>query len=193
MNVLIDEALERRAASSQRWERDAAARLPRDANLRGADPAGSPRAVSDRVLHERDLVGRRAAAASDAPLARADAIVVFAGGVGESGKAGGGTRGARRARDRSFQGRLREPPDFFDRLHLQFSGSRTDGRARHAAGGAAGGDRPRAARDRHAPERRLHGRDPAGAPRGRRCCWSPRRTTCAARCSRGTRWRPMFA
>jgi len=91
MNALIDEALDRRAAGSSRWE-DRLRRLYRDNRTRAAGIVVALAAVFV-LLFETNIVWWAAAPLkAAAPPSAADAVVVFAGGVGESGKAGGGTQ-----------------------------------------------------------------------------------------------------
>ena len=91
MQTLIDGALRRRAETSTRWE-ERLRRLYRD-NRRHVAAVLIGIVVAFLLLFETNLVWWGAAPLKvTAPLANADAIVVFAGGVGESGKAGGGTQ-----------------------------------------------------------------------------------------------------
>jgi uncharacterized SAM-binding protein YcdF (DUF218 family)/glycosyltransferase involved in cell wall biosynthesis len=91
MKRLIDEGLERRSASSQRWE-EKLRRVYRRTRTRIAQVVLGLAAVY-LLIFNTNLVwwGASPLVVSAAPAA-ADAIVVFAGGVGESGKAGGGAQ-----------------------------------------------------------------------------------------------------
>jgi uncharacterized SAM-binding protein YcdF (DUF218 family)/glycosyltransferase involved in cell wall biosynthesis len=91
MKRLIDEGLERRSASGQRWE-EKLRRVYRRTRTRIAQVILGLAAVY-LLIFNTNLVwwGASPLVVSAAPAA-ADAIVVFAGGVGESGKAGGGAQ-----------------------------------------------------------------------------------------------------
>jgi len=91
MNGLIEEAIERRGRPGQRWE-ETLRRVYRRARLRAAQVLIAL-ALLYMILFHTNAVWLAAAplTVSRPQQARADAIVVFAGGVGESGKAGGGT------------------------------------------------------------------------------------------------------
>ena len=91
MNVLIDEALERRKASSQRWDQTLR-RVYRETRTYAAQVLPAVLALYLIVFYTNAIWWVAAPLRMDAAPARADAIVVFAGGVGESGKAGGGTQ-----------------------------------------------------------------------------------------------------
>jgi uncharacterized SAM-binding protein YcdF (DUF218 family) len=91
MNVLIDEALERRKASSQRWDQTLR-RVYRETRTYAAQILPAILALYLIVFYTNAIWWVAAPLRLDAAPARADAIVVFAGGVGESGKAGGGTQ-----------------------------------------------------------------------------------------------------
>jgi uncharacterized SAM-binding protein YcdF (DUF218 family) len=91
MNVLIDEALERRAAASQRWD-ETLRRVYRETRTRAIQVLIGLVGAYLLVFHTNLVWWAAAPLNAAAPLAPADAIVVFAGGVGESGKAGGGTQ-----------------------------------------------------------------------------------------------------
>ena len=91
MNVLVDEALERRAADAQRWE-ETLRRLYRDTRTQGAAILLAIMAVFVLLFETNFVWWAAAPLAVNAPLKPADAVVVFAGGVGELGKAGGGTQ-----------------------------------------------------------------------------------------------------
>jgi uncharacterized SAM-binding protein YcdF (DUF218 family)/glycosyltransferase involved in cell wall biosynthesis len=90
MNTLIDDALQRRASSSPRWD-ETLRRVYRQARTHAAWAIVAASAAYALIFHT-NLVwwGAAPLRMSAAPM-RADAVVVFAGGVGESGKAGGGT------------------------------------------------------------------------------------------------------
>ena len=91
MNSLIDDALERRAATSQRWE-ETLRRVYQETRSRAAQVLLALAALY-LLIFQTNLVWWMAAPLRDSgQLAHADEIVVFAGGVGESGKAGGGTQ-----------------------------------------------------------------------------------------------------
>ncbi len=90
MNGLIDEALDRRAATAQRWE-ETLRRLYRDTRAHAAAILLAIAAVFVLLFETNFIWWAAAPLAARAPLQPADAVVVFAGGVGESGKAGGGT------------------------------------------------------------------------------------------------------
>jgi uncharacterized SAM-binding protein YcdF (DUF218 family)/glycosyltransferase involved in cell wall biosynthesis len=91
MNALVDEALERRAAASDRWE-ERLRRLYRDTRTHVAGVLLALAAVFLLVFETNAVWWAARPLEAAAPLAPADAVVVFAGGVGESGKAGGGTQ-----------------------------------------------------------------------------------------------------
>ena len=90
MSRLIDAAMTKRAASDQRWDQ-ALRRIYRRTRAHIAELVIAVAAVFAIVFYT-NAVWRVAAPLrmSSAPM-HADAIVVFAGGVGENGKAGGGT------------------------------------------------------------------------------------------------------
>jgi uncharacterized SAM-binding protein YcdF (DUF218 family)/glycosyltransferase involved in cell wall biosynthesis len=91
MNLLIDEALERRAASSQRWD-ETLRRVYRETRTHAAQILVAIVALFLLVFYTNVVWWTAAPLRVTAQPAAADAIVVFAGGVGESGKAGGGTQ-----------------------------------------------------------------------------------------------------
>lgn len=91
MNALVDEALERRAAASQRWE-ERLRRLYRHNRAHAAGVLLALVAVFLIVFETNAVWWAASPLKAAAPLSQADAVVVFAGGVGESGKAGGGTQ-----------------------------------------------------------------------------------------------------
>ena len=91
MNDLIDGAVDRRAASSQRWD-ETLRRAYRQARTRIIKTVLALVAVY-LLVFQTNLVWQIAEPLRlAAPPRRVDAIVVFAGGVGESGKAGGGAQ-----------------------------------------------------------------------------------------------------
>jgi uncharacterized SAM-binding protein YcdF (DUF218 family)/glycosyltransferase involved in cell wall biosynthesis len=89
MNRLIDDAVARRAASSQRWD-ETLRRVYWQTRPRIAETVLALTAVYLLVFQTNLLWQIAAPLRLSAPPRHADAIVVFAGGVGESGKAGGG-------------------------------------------------------------------------------------------------------
>jgi uncharacterized SAM-binding protein YcdF (DUF218 family)/glycosyltransferase involved in cell wall biosynthesis len=91
MNRLIDDALERRAASPQRWD-ETLRRVYRETRTHAAQVVLALVALYLLVFNTNVVWWAAAPLRVTAPPAPADAIVVFAGGVGESGKAGGGTQ-----------------------------------------------------------------------------------------------------
>jgi uncharacterized SAM-binding protein YcdF (DUF218 family) len=90
MNQLIDEALARRAASAQRWD-ETLRRVYRQTRMPAAWAAAALLLIY-LLVFQTNVTWWIAAPLrmSEAP-AKADAVAVFAGGVGESGKAGEGT------------------------------------------------------------------------------------------------------
>jgi uncharacterized SAM-binding protein YcdF (DUF218 family) len=91
MRQLIDEAIERRASSAQRWD-ETLKRVYRRTRMHVAMTVLAVVATYLIVFHT-NLVWWAAEPLRMAEPPRAvDAIVVFAGGVGESGKAGGGAQ-----------------------------------------------------------------------------------------------------
>jgi uncharacterized SAM-binding protein YcdF (DUF218 family)/glycosyltransferase involved in cell wall biosynthesis len=89
MGSLIDEALERRASSEQRWD-VTLRRVYRKTRSRIV-PALVALAVVAALVLETNLTWRLAAPLRvEAAPVKADAIVIFGGGVGETGRAGGG-------------------------------------------------------------------------------------------------------
>ncbi len=91
MGTLIEQAIEKRAASDQRWDQ-ALRRIYRRTRAHVAEAVVALAVVYAAVFYT-NLVWRAAGPLRmSAPPVRADAIVVFAGGVGESGKAGGGSQ-----------------------------------------------------------------------------------------------------
>ncbi len=89
MNLLIDEAVERRAASRQRWD-ETLRRVYRRARTHIAQVVLTLTAASVLVFYSPLVWWLAAPLKIDQPPQRADAIVVFAAGVGESATAGGG-------------------------------------------------------------------------------------------------------
>ena len=89
MSTLIDEALERRSVSDQRW--DVTLRRVYRRTRSKIVPALAALAVAYAVIFETNAIWRVAAPLRiiEAPQ-QADAIVIFAGGAGETGRAGGG-------------------------------------------------------------------------------------------------------
>ena len=90
MNGLIDEALARRGALRQRWD-ETLRRVYRETRTYALQIAVALVALYAIVFHTNAMWWAASPLRIEAPLAPADAIVVFGGGVGESGKAGGGT------------------------------------------------------------------------------------------------------
>ena len=91
MNALIEDAIARRAASSQRWD-ETLRRVYRQTRPRILETVLALAAVYVLVFQTNLLWQAAAPLKFSEPPRRADAIVVFAGGVGESGKAGGGAQ-----------------------------------------------------------------------------------------------------
>ena len=91
MDCLIEDAIERRAAPRPRWE-ETLRRVYRQARFRAAQMVLAVAVVYALVFHTNIVWWAAAPLRVTAPGTRADAIAVFAGGVGESGKAGGGTQ-----------------------------------------------------------------------------------------------------
>ena len=90
MGTLIEQAIARRAATDQRWDQ-ALRRIYRRTRAHVAEIVVAL-AVIYGVVFYTNLVWRAAEPLRmSAPPAHADAIVVLAGGVGETGKAGGGS------------------------------------------------------------------------------------------------------
>lgn len=89
MSALIDAASERKAASPPRWE-DTLRRAYRAARRRSIEIVLAVAAVYLLVFQTNLVWWLAAPLKLSAPPRPADAIVVFAGGVGESGQAGGG-------------------------------------------------------------------------------------------------------
>jgi len=91
MQRLIDEGIERRAATSVRWD-ETLRRVYRRTRTRFVQIVVGLAALYLLVFNTNLLWWCARPLYLDAPPAQADAIVVFAGGVGESGKAGGGAQ-----------------------------------------------------------------------------------------------------
>ena len=91
MSGLIDEAIDRRAASERRWD-ETLRRAYRRARTHVAEAVLAVAAMYVLIFHT-NMVWRAAEPLKISATPRpVDAIVVFAGGVGESGKAGGGAQ-----------------------------------------------------------------------------------------------------
>ena len=91
MQGLIAESIERRAATSQRWD-ETLRRVYRHARTRIAQAVIGLAAIYLLVFNTNLLWWSARPLFVEAAPSHADAIVVFAGGVGESGKAGGGAQ-----------------------------------------------------------------------------------------------------
>ena len=91
MNRLIAEGTERRAATAQRWDEKLRRAYRRTRNHIAQAVIGLA-AVYLLIFNTNILWWSAAPLVRSAPPAAADAIVVFAAGVGESGKAGGGAQ-----------------------------------------------------------------------------------------------------
>jgi uncharacterized SAM-binding protein YcdF (DUF218 family)/glycosyltransferase involved in cell wall biosynthesis len=91
MQRLIEEAISRRSATDQRWD-ETLRRVYRRTRTRIAEAVLGVAVVYFLVFHTNLTWLLAGPLYRDAPPAPADAIVVFAGGVGESGKAGGGAQ-----------------------------------------------------------------------------------------------------
>jgi uncharacterized SAM-binding protein YcdF (DUF218 family)/glycosyltransferase involved in cell wall biosynthesis len=91
MNRLIDEAIERRDAPRQRWE-ETLRRVYRQARMRAIQSVFAVALAFVIVFYTNAVWWAAAPLRVTSPLEVSDVIVVFAGGVGESGKAGGGTQ-----------------------------------------------------------------------------------------------------
>jgi uncharacterized SAM-binding protein YcdF (DUF218 family)/glycosyltransferase involved in cell wall biosynthesis len=91
MNRLIEDAIERRDTPRQRWE-ETLRRVYRQARIRAAQSVLAVALIFVIVFYTDAVWWAAAPLTVTAPVRPADAIVVFAGGVGESGKAGGGTQ-----------------------------------------------------------------------------------------------------
>jgi uncharacterized SAM-binding protein YcdF (DUF218 family)/glycosyltransferase involved in cell wall biosynthesis len=89
MSRLIDAAMAKRAASDQRWDQ-ALRRIYRRTRAHVAEIVIAVAAVCAIVFYTNAMWRVAAPLRMSSPPTRADAIVVFAGGVGENGKAGGG-------------------------------------------------------------------------------------------------------
>ena len=91
MRRLIDEAIERRAATDRRWD-ETLLSVYRRGRARALQMALAVAAVYLIVFHTNLIWWIASPLKLGAAPANADAIVVFAGGVGESGRAGGGAQ-----------------------------------------------------------------------------------------------------
>jgi uncharacterized SAM-binding protein YcdF (DUF218 family)/glycosyltransferase involved in cell wall biosynthesis len=91
MNRLIDEALDRRSATGQRWD-ETLRRVYRKTRQRALQLTLTVIAVYGLVFDTNAVWWLAAPLQMSAAPVHADAVVVFAGGVGESGKAGGGAQ-----------------------------------------------------------------------------------------------------
>jgi len=91
MTALVDQAIERRAATGQRWD-ETLRRAYRRSRARAAQMALGLVAAYLLVFHTNLAWWAASPLKLSAPPERSDAIVVFAGGVGESGKPGGGAQ-----------------------------------------------------------------------------------------------------
>ena len=91
MNGLIDDAMERRAATRQRWD-ETLRRAYRRARAHAAWIAVTILAAYLLLFQTNAIWWAASPLKVSADPAKADAIVVFAGGVGESGRAGGGAQ-----------------------------------------------------------------------------------------------------
>jgi uncharacterized SAM-binding protein YcdF (DUF218 family)/glycosyltransferase involved in cell wall biosynthesis len=91
MSGLIDEAIERRSMTRQRWD-ETLRRMYRRTRRRAAQIIVALAAVYLLVFETNALWWAAKPLQVTMAPAKSDAIVVFAGGVGESGKAGGGAQ-----------------------------------------------------------------------------------------------------
>jgi uncharacterized SAM-binding protein YcdF (DUF218 family) len=91
MNGLIDDAMERRAATRQRWD-ETLRRAYRRARVHAAWIAVAILAAYLLLFQTNAIWWAASPLKMSTTPAKADAIVVFAGGVGESGRAGGGAQ-----------------------------------------------------------------------------------------------------
>jgi uncharacterized SAM-binding protein YcdF (DUF218 family)/glycosyltransferase involved in cell wall biosynthesis len=91
MQQLIDQGIERRSATAQQWD-EKLRRVYRRTRNRIAQVVIGLASIYLLVFNTNLVWWSAAPLAVSAPPAAADAIVVFAGGVGESGKAGGGAQ-----------------------------------------------------------------------------------------------------
>jgi uncharacterized SAM-binding protein YcdF (DUF218 family)/glycosyltransferase involved in cell wall biosynthesis len=108
MQTLIDEALERRAKTRMRWE-ETLRRVYRRTRSRAALVIVALVAAYVLIFETNALWWVAEPLKFNAPPEKADAIVVFAGGVGESGKAGGGA-----------QERLKQAVDLYKTGYAQY-------------------------------------------------------------------------
>jgi uncharacterized SAM-binding protein YcdF (DUF218 family) len=91
MNTLIDDALKRRATTRPRWD-ETLRRVYRRTRSRGVAVILALIAAYIVIFETNAVWWAAEPLKVTAPFEKADAIVVFAGGVGESGKAGGGAQ-----------------------------------------------------------------------------------------------------
>jgi len=91
MDVLIDKAIDERARTAGRWD-ETLKRVYRRTRVRIAKALLAVAAVYVLVFHTGFVWWVAEPLRVSAPATQADAIVVFAGGVGESGRAGGGAQ-----------------------------------------------------------------------------------------------------
>ncbi|HEX9365404.1 MAG TPA: ElyC/SanA/YdcF family protein [Vicinamibacterales bacterium] len=91
MNLLIDDAVDRRTAARQRWD-ETLRRVYRRARTHIAQVVLALTAASVVVFYTPVVWWVAAPLKIEQPAQRADAIVVLAGGVGESASAGGGVQ-----------------------------------------------------------------------------------------------------
>src|SRR5262249_14830452 len=91
MSALIDDALEKRSAMPQRWDQTLRSVYWRS-RTRVLQLVAALAAVYLLVFQTNVIWWLASPLKVTAPPAPADAIVVFAGGVGESGRAGGGAQ-----------------------------------------------------------------------------------------------------
>src|SRR6185312_8367962 len=90
MNTLIDEAIAKREASDQRWDQ-ALRRIYRRTRAHAAEIVVAVVAAYLLIFQTNPMWKVAEPLRMSSPPGPADAIVVFAGGVGETGKAGGGS------------------------------------------------------------------------------------------------------
>ncbi len=182
MSEVIDETLAARDQVDLPVAGAAAPRLSGCAPARRRVDGGAGLELLRRLSHAVRLERCRAAAASRTPPVRSDAVVVFAGGVGESGRAGGGYQERVKQAVDLYRAGMADYAGVFLRLRLRVPRGRGDARPR-------GRERRRPAAivletqgGEHVRERRVHARHRPIATVGGASCSSARRTTCAARC-----------